>query len=368
MKNLFGRSASACLLVLLSCATAAAQADQTLPAVGGSGGNDFYARCPAGQHLLGFNLRAGHNIDAIQPICGVPMSETQVQVTGQMRGYGGTGGQPAQVTCPSQATAAAAKPVVLGLYLKAEGIHGLVLNNIHLYCGIVAAQQQIPTQPAAQYDAPSQEGTYGALATGHEKKWRSGTPMCPPGLIGVGVYGRAGAAIDSLGLICGAAQTGFGAAGRTLGKRKRPQDDTAGRTLGKRKLPQDRTAGRTLGKRRSGAGAETSTAAEQGALAAARASVNPALYDQYIGKYLINPLDYFTINREGNRLYVMRDKKFELIPRSETDFSVGSSEAVIRFNKNREGGVVSLTYMGLSDYAPVYWREGVAQPPVKNPF
>ena len=363
MKNLFARLASACLLVLLSYATAAAQADQWVPGAGGRGGNDFQARCPIGQHLVGFNLRAGHNIDAIQPICGVPTSETQVQVSGQMRGYGGMGGSPAQVTC----LAAAGTPVVLGLGLRAEGIDGKVLNDISLYCGIVAAQQRIPAQPAAEYHAPMQEDTYGALASGSEVGYAKGQPMCTPGLIGVGVYGRSGAAVDWLGLICGAAQTGF-TSGRTLNKRKLPKDETAGRTLNKRKLPKGETAGRTLNKRKRPA--ETSSAAVQGALAAARASVNPAIYDQYVGRYLVSsPANYYAINREGNRLYLVRpDNKLELIPQSETDFLLHSTEITIRFNKNREGRVVSLQVMSpVDNYAPTYWREG-HQPWPKNPF
>ena len=362
MKNLFARSASACLLVLLSYATAAAQADQWVPGAGGRGGNDFQARCPIGQHLVGFNLRAGHNIDAIQPICGVPTSETQVQVSGQMRGYGGMGGSPAQVTC----LAAAGTPVVLGLGLRAEGIDGQVLNDISLYCGIVAAQQRIPTQPAAEYHAPMQDDTYGALASGSEVDYRKGQPMCPPGLIGVGVYGRSGAAVDWLGLICGAAQAGFV---RTLNKRKRPQDETAGRTLNKRKRPQDQTAGRTIeryGKKwRPGAGAETSSAAVQGALAAARASVDPAIYDQYVGTYLSPPASYVTVSREGTRLYLVWNQKYELIPRSETDYSVHPTEAIVRFNK-KEGRLVSLSVIGAEEEL-LYWREG-EQPLPKNPF
>ena len=354
MKKLLARSASAYLLVLLSYATAAAQADQTLPAVGGSGGNDFYSRCPSGQHLLGFNLRAGHNIDAIQPICGVPASETQVQVRDEMPRYGGTGGNPAQVICPSQATAAAPKPVVLGLGVLAEGIDGKVLNNIWLRCGIVAAHQRIPLPTEefdARYDAPDQELPSGSMID--TIKRRSGASLCPPGLLGVGVYGRAGAAVNSLGLICGAAQTGF-TAGRTLGKRKRPQDQTAGRTI------ERWSAGK---KWRPGAGAETSSAAAQGALAAARASVDPAIYDQYVGRYLEN----YTVSREADRLYLARpDKKLELIPQSETDFSLHSTESIVRFNKNREGRVVSLSIM-FADVESTHWREGY-QPLPKSPF
>lgn len=237
----------ACLLLLLSHSAAWAQPDRALPAVGGGGGNDFVARCPVGEHLVGFNLRAGHNIDAIQPVCGVPESEVRVNVRTEMPMYGGNGGSPAQVMCPNQSTAVKSAPVVVGLFLRAEGINGYVMNDISLYCGIVANQQPMPTQPAAHYEAPMQEHTYGALASGHMVKYRRDTLMCPPGSIGVGVYGRSGAALDSMGLICGAPQTGFKTT-RTLGKRKRPSGGEiaaagnryipgARSTLGERKLP-----------------------------------------------------------------------------------------------------------------------------------
>jgi hypothetical protein len=177
--------------------------------------------------------------------------------------------------------------------------------------------------------------------------------------------------VDSLGLICGAAQTGF-TAGRTLGKRKRPRDVTAGWTIGQRKLDSGRTLERwSLRKKwRPGAGAATSSAASQGALAAARAGVNPAIYDQYTGRY--SGSHYMTIRREGDRLYVEQlqssaPRKFELIPQSETDFSVHSTEATIRFNKNGDGRVVSLSIMSPTvDSAALYWREG--EQPIVNPF
>jgi hypothetical protein len=173
--------------------------------------------------------------------------------------------------------------------------------------------------------------------------------------------------VDSLGLICGAAQTGF-TAGRTLGKRKRP-----GWTIGQRKLDSAGTFERwsIRKKRRPGAAAATSSAASQGALAAARAGINPIIYDQYIGRYLSHP-QYMTIRREGDRLYVEQlqnspPRKFELIPQSETEFSVHSTEATIRFNKNGEGRVVSLSIMSpTTDSAALYWREG--EQPIVNPF
>lgn len=162
----------------------------------------------------------------------------------------------------------------------------------------------------------------------------------------------------------------------TLGKRKRPKADTAppadtaGHTLGKRKRPKDViVAGRTLEKTRSGAGAETSAAGAEGARAQARAGVNPAIYDQYVGNYL----GVGTVSREGNRLYVVWDYKWELVPQSETVFWLQSTETtdrsptIIRFNKSSEGRVVSLSTMSPNGGENLYWREG-HQPLPKNPF
>src|SRR5688572_24583449 len=110
-------------LAVLACAVSAVpgtplsgrqQADVLLQPAGGGGGNRFEARCPAGQYLLGVNLRAGHEIDAIQPICGMLTAPTVAQPGSQMPWYGGQGGSPAQVVCPSHT------PVVRGLGLRAE--------------------------------------------------------------------------------------------------------------------------------------------------------------------------------------------------------------------------------------------------------
>jgi Domain of unknown function (DUF3471) len=167
-------------------------------------------------------------------------------------------------------------------------------------------------------------------------------------------------------LICGAPQTGF-TAGRTLGKRKLPGADTVAR---------DEVIQHTLGKRKRETGATASDAASQGALAEARASADPAIYDQYVGRYLVSALDggnFMTVSREGNRLYVVWDnKKSELIPQSETDFSLQSTETIIRFNKNNEGRVVSLSAMSpVAELSPQYWREGeqpaYSQQPSKEP-
>jgi hypothetical protein len=172
-------------------------------------------------------------------------------------------------------------------------------------------------------------------------------------------------------IAAGPSTAGTGTAPPTLGKRKLPKDETAGRTLGKRKRPKDDiVAGRTLEEARSGAGAETSAAGAEGALAEARAGVDPAIYDQYVGNYL----GVGTVSREGNRLYVVWDYKWELIPQSETVFWLQSTEttfrsdSIIRFNKNSEGRVVSLSTMSPKGGENLYWREGFQPLPdaIKN--
>ena len=178
---------------------------------------------------------------------------------------------------------------------------------------------------------------------GRGEKGPVDTEHCPPGTRAVGVRGHADQFVRMFGLICAqpypAAPT--------------PPPPTGERTLNKRKLPEDDTAAKTLNKRRRpGSGSETSAAAAAGALAEARAAVNPAIYDQYAGRYQVSLGRIITITREGDRLYVtdleshLVGRKYELIPQSETQFLVHSTEAGVRFIRNRDGVVYRLEYFG----------------------
>lgn len=291
MNDALASSAIACLMTVLSVAPAAAQGDQLLPVTGGGGGNPFQARCPADQHLLGFNLRAGHDLDAIQPVCGVPQSATNVPPTTALQSFGGGGGQPARIMCPANS------PVVLGLDVFAEGI-GLVVNSVSLYCGAVVAQQARPNNPGAIFSAPKQPMT-------HPDRVRAHLTYCPPGLLGVGVHGRSGAMVDALGLICGPPQTGF--------------TETAARTLNKRKLPE--------------------------AVRVARAN-----YDRYVGKYAIGPTHIVTITRVGSQLFAeefINGNSFarrELLQQAESSFVSGDSEMKVRFETDFSGRAAALMY------------------------
>jgi hypothetical protein len=77
---------------------------------------------------------------------------------------------------------------------------------------------------------------------------------------------------------------------------------------------------------------------------------NPALYDQYVGRYQVGGGHIITVSREGDRLYLtdleprLAGRKFELIPQSETQYSLQGTETSVRFQKNRDGQVNRLEY------------------------
>lgn len=187
--------------MLLPVVSASAQIDAVLPPLGGPDGTQFVARCSEGQHLTGFELLVSQDVDAIRPLCVIAFSPANA---GPIEPYPTSFGEPLrdpdfakvagqlekrQVVCPGNA------PVVTGMYVRWEGRHTLTVNNIHLFCGVVGPTQTPSQYPAAVYD--------GRLAT--PPYWSgSGTQNCPAGLVAVGINGRAGDWVYSLGLICGA--------------------------------------------------------------------------------------------------------------------------------------------------------------------
>jgi hypothetical protein len=191
-----------------------------LPPIGGRGGAQFIARCTGNDLLTGFELRAGDDIDAIRPLCvaaygprdtsAAPLTKGSGLVTiaksplGEQAGlvklesgwYGGTGGRLANVICPVDT------PIVIGMYVRAEGVKTVTVNNIHLFCGLAAATQEASEFPSAVFDAPRAESKSGLFADDPVVEG-DGTQHCPAGLVGVGINGRSGVWVDAVGLICG---------------------------------------------------------------------------------------------------------------------------------------------------------------------
>ncbi len=73
-------------------------------------------------------------------------------------------------------------------------------------------------------------------------------------------------------------------------------------------------------------------------------ALDPAIYDQYVGRYEISPKFSITISREGNRLMAQttNQKKTEIFPELKTKFFLKTLDARIEFVKNQSGRVTGL--------------------------
>jgi len=138
------------LSVLLAAVPGPVRADSYLSPIGGFGGGQFTALCPAGQNLTGFDLRATDDVDAMRPVCVVSYGPTEISAPPPVADtgwYGGPSGRVVRLLCPP------ITPVVIGAYIHAEGVT-VVVNNIHLYCGKAVASQTPPSLPSAVFDGP----------------------------------------------------------------------------------------------------------------------------------------------------------------------------------------------------------------------
>jgi hypothetical protein len=194
--------ASSPLLVLLACLAlpqgAVAQADVTLQFLGGGGGGgEFVARCAVGDILTGFELQTGDDVDSIRPICARPLTPTSI---GQHflygRKFGGDGGGDTHsLVCPPGA------PAIAGIGVDSDGRDTTVVNQIDIFCGAIAPNQPLPATPAAGYKGPHPDSTlFHTVLTLPDYS----TQVCPAGLLPVGIAGRSGVWLDSVGLVCGA--------------------------------------------------------------------------------------------------------------------------------------------------------------------
>ncbi|HET9817997.1 MAG TPA: hypothetical protein VFP92_02395 [Rhodanobacteraceae bacterium] len=195
--------------LIAACAIAPARADSWVKEVGGDGGAQYSERCRQGQILNGFELRAGDDIDAIRAVCVTPSGPTTISAPPLSNGFGagwhgGGGGGLRRVLCPP------GTPVVVGVWLLADGRDTVSLDQIAIYCGEVSANWTSDSNfPSNQFFAPIQKdlcppGLFSSCATGtapiefHPR-------YCPGKSIAIGMHGRSGALVDAMGLICGPA-------------------------------------------------------------------------------------------------------------------------------------------------------------------
>lgn len=202
------------------CAIAPARADSYLPQIGGKGGAQYRERCPQGQVLNGFEVRAGDDIDAIRAVCVTPASPIVASAPPLTNGFGGGwhgggGGGLQRLLCPPDT------PVVKALVAGYDGIDTISLDTIDIYCGPAAANASIGHFPSNVVHAPVQGCTHGpnlvvptyelakdlVFGDGRCPHFKLGRNACPAGEIAIGMHGHSGALVDAMGLICGPAPT-----------------------------------------------------------------------------------------------------------------------------------------------------------------
>ncbi|MEO8017409.1 MAG: hypothetical protein ABI769_06325 [Pseudomonadota bacterium] len=181
------------LLLALIAGPVAAQVDQILPPIGGPGGGQFFQRCREDSILTGVALLVGDDVDGIRAYCRISPEPTG----GQSYVYNGSAGSPggkwARLECPDSA------PLVTGIEVGYEGEQTVIVNNVHLFCGLALPNQSLTTYPTAVFDGPP----IGKGGDGLKVALSKGFASCPPGLVAVGINGRAGKWVDAFSLICG---------------------------------------------------------------------------------------------------------------------------------------------------------------------
>lgn len=189
-------------LLLFQVHPAYAQVDQVLKPFGGNGGGQYIARCNAGDILGGLDLRVGDDVDAIRPLCrsaGGPSQAGSIEPYPSQ--FGGNGGKPQRLVCPDEA------PLVVGMDLTVEGVKTIIVNNIHLFCGLIAVNQKLTENPTVVFDGPQAQYHDAPILQSGNRVTRYGMDRpqtCPPDTVAVGINGRSGIWLDAVGLICGA--------------------------------------------------------------------------------------------------------------------------------------------------------------------
>jgi hypothetical protein len=147
-------------------------------ALGGGGGGEFRISCEPGHSLVGIDTMATHVIDRIAPVCGDrKASATDTYGRPWVGGEAGTLRKP---RCPPDA-------VVTVLHVFVDS--GLLVNRVGFTCWNPKTNAMTDSFPE-----------YGGEPVNDQRL------VCPQGEVGIGIYGRAGSAIDRLGLICGSWQ------------------------------------------------------------------------------------------------------------------------------------------------------------------
>lgn len=176
--------------------SASAQESFTTP-FGGSGGQQFIARCPPNSLVNGVEARTGAYVNYIAPLC-----------DGRAIQGGGGGGDRRSAVCP-------AGSVVRSIAVTSLRSSNHLLKALILDCAARGSQTRtasVPLDTPGAFTSPT--GTLGNIALitagpvgalrmveNINKNYPKGTLSCGAKDV-IGLQGRAGAAVDAVGLIC----------------------------------------------------------------------------------------------------------------------------------------------------------------------
>lgn len=144
-------------------------------AFGGGGGGEFRTACEPGHFLVGFDAAATHVIDGIAPVCGDRRNDALA--TYGRPWAGGLAGTVHKPRCPPDAVL-----TILHVFID----NGQLVSQVGFTCWNTRTNEMTNSFPE-----------YGGEAVSDLRL------VCPQGQVGTGIYGRAGSAIDQLGLTCG---------------------------------------------------------------------------------------------------------------------------------------------------------------------
>jgi hypothetical protein len=162
---------------------------------GGGGGSGFRGEC-FHQYLVGINARAGAWIDAIESRCAsVILNQGVFGPRSDVRGGGGTGGDPKGIECGRERYISGIK-----IGFTRDGNQPKYLDYIEISCRVISGfggdvKVCLDTGDGC-WDRHPNPGPYNGYGL-------SFTLTCNTDEAALGIYGRSGIYVDAVGLICG---------------------------------------------------------------------------------------------------------------------------------------------------------------------
>jgi hypothetical protein len=154
---------------------------------GGPGGGPFELMCPGGSFMTGVRARSGAWIDALSPICNLRVGTSEITLgeIDEQPWTGGGGGGGSFIRCQGR------RGVIVGLEMFQANNRDRSVGHIVVNCGDFKQPSQFANKLRGSADYLG-EAQPGPRFIAH----------CGWGLVAAGIYGKSGAFIDRLGLLC----------------------------------------------------------------------------------------------------------------------------------------------------------------------